>query len=153
MKKILDFHPRLCYYLTRRLVMEKPYVIWGISSAGSPVEAVTHPPVPKLNNHSLLSGGIAQLGERLNGIQEVSGSIPLISTITKRVKRKPHFFGNEVFALCSNRDYIHAQAELLQIDIEVDVQFIVPIDLHPFDQAVDDHLLCLKAGGVVHFRP
>ena len=29
---------------------------------------------------SLQSGGIAQLGERLNGIQEVSGSIPLIST-------------------------------------------------------------------------
>ena len=28
-------------------------------------------------------GGIAQLGERLNGIQEVSGSIPLISTKTK----------------------------------------------------------------------
>jgi hypothetical protein len=26
-------------------------------------------------------GDIAQLGERLNGIQEVSGSIPLISTI------------------------------------------------------------------------
>ena len=25
-------------------------------------------------------GDIAQLGERLNGIQEVSGSIPLIST-------------------------------------------------------------------------
>ena len=28
-------------------------------------------------------GGIAQLGERLNGIQEVSGSIPLISTKMK----------------------------------------------------------------------
>jgi hypothetical protein len=28
----------------------------------------------------LAFGGIAQLGERLNGIQEVSGSIPLIST-------------------------------------------------------------------------
>ncbi len=27
-----------------------------------------------------LHGGIAQLGERLNGIQKVSGSIPLIST-------------------------------------------------------------------------
>ena len=27
--------------------------------------------------------GIAQLGERLNGIQEVSGSIPLISTKTR----------------------------------------------------------------------
>jgi hypothetical protein len=29
------------------------------------------------------SGAIAQLGERLNGIQEVSGSIPLGSTILK----------------------------------------------------------------------
>ncbi len=28
-------------------------------------------------------GGIAQLGERLNGIQEVSGSIPLISTLAE----------------------------------------------------------------------
>jgi hypothetical protein len=34
---------------------------------------------------SMIYGGIAQLGERLNGIQEVSGSIPLIST-TKTVK-------------------------------------------------------------------
>ncbi len=33
-------------------------------------------------------GGIAQLGERLNGIQEVSGSIPLISTISWKVKKK-----------------------------------------------------------------
>ena len=34
-------------------------------------------------------GGIAQLGERLNGIQEVSGSIPLISTKStgKQLKR------------------------------------------------------------------
>jgi hypothetical protein len=31
-------------------------------------------------------GGIAQLGERLNGIQEVSGSIPLISTKIKALK-------------------------------------------------------------------
>ncbi len=30
------------------------------------------------------SGGIAQLGERLNGIQEVTGSIPVISTKTKK---------------------------------------------------------------------
>ena len=29
-------------------------------------------------------GAIAQLGERLNGIQEVSGSIPLSSTINTR---------------------------------------------------------------------
>ncbi len=32
------------------------------------------------NNCIAEYGGIAQLGERLNGIQEVSGSIPLIST-------------------------------------------------------------------------
>ena len=31
----------------------------------------------------ILFWGIAQLGERLNGIQEVSGSIPLISTKNK----------------------------------------------------------------------
>ncbi|CAG9263203.1 hypothetical protein BDI4_730066 [Burkholderia diffusa] len=30
---------------------------------------------------SVLQGGIAQLGERLHGMQEVSGSIPLTSTI------------------------------------------------------------------------
>ena len=29
-------------------------------------------------------GGVAQLGERLNGIQEVMGSIPTVSTKTKR---------------------------------------------------------------------
>jgi hypothetical protein len=31
-------------------------------------------------------GGIAQLGERLHGMQEVSGSIPLTSTKQSRVK-------------------------------------------------------------------
>ena len=40
-------------------------------------------------------GGIAQLGERLNGIQEVSGSIPLIST-TKVLKTS--VFGTFSFA-------------------------------------------------------
>jgi hypothetical protein len=32
-------------------------------------------------------GGIAQLGERLHGMQEVSGSIPLTSTRRKRKKQ------------------------------------------------------------------
>ena len=36
--------------------------------------------IQKLFEQSTEYGGIAQLGERLNGIQEVSGSIPLIST-------------------------------------------------------------------------
>tara|TARA_B100000745_G_scaffold172021_1_gene112789 strand:+ start:15 stop:215 length:201 start_codon:yes stop_codon:yes gene_type:complete len=34
----------------------------------------------KLSGYIRKDGDIAQLGERLNGIQEVSGSIPLIST-------------------------------------------------------------------------
>ena len=38
-------------------------------------------------------GGIAQLGERLNGIQEVSGSIPLISTKTTNHKAKIRLCG------------------------------------------------------------
>lgn len=60
MKKILDFHPRLCYYLTRRLVMEKPCVIWGISSAGSPVEAVNNPRTGniKIKHHNLSYLGV-----------------------------------------------------------------------------------------------
>ena len=36
--------------------------------------------IQKLSDSASEYGGIAQLGERLNGIQEVSGSIPLIST-------------------------------------------------------------------------
>ena len=39
-------------------------------------------------------GGIAQLGERLNGIQEVSGSIPLISTKKLRNLRISELFSS-----------------------------------------------------------
>ena len=39
----------------------------------------------------LIYGGIAQLGERLNGIQEVSGSLPLISTKVKRHTKRCAF--------------------------------------------------------------
>ena len=39
--------------------------------------------IQKLSEQRTKYGGIAQLGERLNGIQEVSGSIPLISTKLK----------------------------------------------------------------------
>jgi hypothetical protein len=37
------------------------------------------PPTPGYNFWFLTPGGVAQLGERLNGIQEVRGSIPLAS--------------------------------------------------------------------------
>ena len=47
--------------------------------------------------YAVANGGIAQLGERLNGIQEVRGSTPLISTIVEPVE--PH--GLAGFSLCS----------------------------------------------------
>ena len=38
---------------------------------------------PGYNFRFLMPGGVAQLGERLNGIQEVRGSIPLASISTE----------------------------------------------------------------------
>ena len=50
-------------------------------------------------------GGIAQLGERLNGIQEVSGSIPLIST----TKSSENFgFQNFFFVFSEKKFYYFA---------------------------------------------
>ena len=40
--------------------------------------------ISPLRRATSIFGGIAQLGERLNGIQEVRGSTPLISTKQKR---------------------------------------------------------------------
>ena len=53
--------------------------------------------------------------------------------------------------LCRNRCDI--QSKLLQVNVEVDVQLVVPVDLHSLNQAVDDHLLGLHAGAVVHVGP
>ena len=44
--------------------------------------------IQKLSDSTTEFGGIAQLGERLNGIQEVSGSIPLISTKSEKSESK-----------------------------------------------------------------
>lgn len=49
------------------------------------------------NSDSL--GGVAQLGERLNGIQEVIGSIPTVSTKEKDLRKQVFFFGGG-YALC-----------------------------------------------------
>ena len=98
-------------------------------------------------------GGIAQLGERLNGIQEVSGSIPLISTmgtlsiIFYSLSLKSGYF------LCCNMDNIQTHAELLKVNVKVDVQLVVPVDLHPLDKTVDDHFLGFDACGIVHISP
>ena len=72
-------------------------------------------------------------GERLNGIQEVSGSIPLISTIS-RERTFPRFRMEARFCfLCGNRHDVQPAAELLKVDIEINVQLVVPVDIHPLD--------------------
>ena len=59
--------------------------------------------IQKLCETATEYGGIAQLGERLNGIQEVSGSIPLISTkdalSIRRKVPKSIDFGTFLFVL------------------------------------------------------
>ena len=88
--------------------------LWGISSAGSPVGIKTHPQsdspatikFPTKNSIQEVRfldfmGGLAQLGERLHGMQEVSGSIPLFST-----KKALYFVGSMVlFFLLSWRSH------------------------------------------------
>ena len=57
--------------------------------------------IHKLSDSTTEYGGIAQLGERLNGIQEVSGSIPLISTIEalKTIGFQGFFLFSETFLI------------------------------------------------------
>ena len=69
------------------------------------------------------------------------------------MKQESHFFGSEIFVLCCNRHNVFSKAKLLQVDIEINVQFVVPIDLHPFNQAVDNHLFRFQVCLVVHLRP
>ncbi len=61
----------------------------------SAVRSRVAPPLFKMNgrqNHSFSTefGVIAQLGERLHGMQEVRGSIPRSSTIFRKESRKGH---------------------------------------------------------------
>jgi hypothetical protein len=46
----------------------------------SPASIVINSILSPLHEALVTHGGLAQLGERLHGMQEVSGSIPLIST-------------------------------------------------------------------------
>ena len=68
-----------------------------------PKNPVSHPNNPKKSLHQRKSspivsprhGGVAQLGERLTGSQEVRGSIPLVSTI---VNSKGHRISGGLFS-------------------------------------------------------
>ncbi len=48
--------------------------------------------MPPVNTTALRNGAIAQLGERLHGMQEVSGSIPLSSTNIQTLAFSGGFF-------------------------------------------------------------
>ena len=64
----------------------KKFNTWGYSSAGSPKHSETHPTKNLINKLFDVRpyGGVAQLGERLNGIQEVKSSILSVSTTVHR---------------------------------------------------------------------
>lgn len=85
-----------------------------------------------------------RLGERLNGIQAVSGSLPLIST-----KRSPFPKGSGFFLLRGYFYHIQPQVKLSKVDVEINMQFIAPIDFDPTDQAVDNHFLCFQVSCVI----
>ena len=53
--------------------------------------------ISPLRKATSIFGGIAQLGERLNGIQEVRGSTPLISTKRKRTACAVRFLFAEIY--------------------------------------------------------
>ena len=58
----------------------------GLNFFKNPIDIfMKHVIIQKLSDSATEFGGIAQLGERLNGIQEVSGSIPLISTKSREI--------------------------------------------------------------------
>ena len=57
-------------------------------------------------------GGVAHLGERLNGIQEVRGSIPLIST------KKPVSERMRAFFAAQNKQFLLFLLKCLQADAE-----------------------------------
>ena len=65
---------KCCFYHKRRsFVNEQAKRVYKTSDRATAVISL------------MLHGGIAQLGERLNGIQKVRGSIPLTSTNKRRV--------------------------------------------------------------------
>ena len=74
-------------------------------------------------NCSKSDGGIAQLGERLNGIQEVSGSIPLISTIPWLSINK---FSRENFCFKRRVQFLHLLDNFsLFVVLKIDTRIII----------------------------
>ena len=64
-------------------------------------------------------GGLAQLGERLTGSQEVSGSIPLFSTNSNECNKKLTSFRSEFFVLCCGRENACVETSYLKDDIRM----------------------------------
>lgn len=70
-------------------------------------------------------------GERLNGIQEVSGSIPLISTMRGFLTENSFPFGNEFFALCGLFTEVYSLPELFKVNVKLNVEFIAFVNIYP----------------------
>jgi len=104
----------------------------------------------------------------LTGSQEVSGSIPLISTTFVKDSNGKLCFGNKTelsvgVPLPRRKDFsdfpanergtpffskrkIQSVKELAQIKIKINVQLIIATHFHTLDQAADDHLFRFNRG-------
>jgi hypothetical protein len=58
------------------------------------------------NKYANEVGGVAHLGERLTGSQEVKGSIPFISTKLKKLIRNGEFFLFLIYSVIPNKKTI-----------------------------------------------
>ncbi len=68
----------------------------------------------------------------MNGIQEARGSNPLISTLA-RESAYPRFRKGARFCCMLCFTHVHAEAELLKVNIKINVQLVVPVNLDPVD--------------------
>jgi hypothetical protein len=76
----LGFPARLASRWMSGCSRRRPPKCLSTQSRQTAAEFPVYTVLPVAYNRALLRGGIAQLGERLHGMQEVSGSIPLTST-------------------------------------------------------------------------
>ena len=83
MKKTLAISAGLCY--TKKALKRAHKTNGGVAHLGAQTIKCATPLKSKFLKLNTMYGGVAHLGERLNGIQEVVGSIPIVSTIRQRL--------------------------------------------------------------------
>ena len=79
----------------------------------------------------------------MNGIQEVMGSIPTVSTKQKALVISTGAFCC-VFSLCNGLYKLCPRTELLIVDVKLHMDLIVSVDFYPLKETVHDHFLASR---------